>query len=252
VANATFWLQHRRWCICDGITPPKAYPRHHHHQPVWPNPTFSLDFSNSSAPLIYIIHSPPVCLCLVPSSQHKHNKGFDLETKFRGQSSSPPPKPSFLSIETTTQTTMSSGGSGLTNGSSSRAYNLTFEIEPPASVRPGVAFTLPVVVAVRPVGAASNNPTQQLLAGASLLDETGARSPTRLTGNLTDSVRSQAGNTNSGYACFRSLRIPSPGRYRLRIMMAVDSYNGTVTSEFVDSRVIHVHVEAAVSQRPSM
>ncbi|KAL2856184.1 hypothetical protein BJX68DRAFT_230098 [Aspergillus pseudodeflectus] len=146
---------------------------------------------------------------------------------------------------------MSSGSSGLTNGSSSRAYNLTFEIEPPASVRPGVAFTLPVVVAVRPIGLASNNPTQQLVAGASLLDETGARSPTRLTGNLTDSVRSQAGNTSNGYACFRPLRIPSPGRYRLRIMVAVDSYNGTVTSEFVDSRVIQVHAEAAVSQHPT-
>ncbi|KAJ0426922.1 hypothetical protein BJY00DRAFT_306913 [Aspergillus carlsbadensis] len=146
---------------------------------------------------------------------------------------------------------MSSGSSGLVNGSSSRAYSLTFEIEPPTSVRPGVAFALPVVVAVRPVGAASNNPAQQLLAGVSLLDEAGVRSPTRLTGNLTDSVRSQAGNTTSGYACFRPLRIPSPGRYRLRIMMAVDSYSGTITSEFIDSRVIQVHAEAAVSQHPT-
>ncbi|KAL2856417.1 hypothetical protein BJY01DRAFT_203349 [Aspergillus pseudoustus] len=137
---------------------------------------------------------------------------------------------------------------GLTNGSSSRAYALTFEIDPPSSVRPGVAFTLPIVVAVRPVGAASNNP---LVASISLQDGTGARSSTRLTGTLTSSVRSQTGNASSGYASFRPLRIASPGRYRLRVMLAVDTYSGTTTMEFVDSRVIEVHADAPASQGPT-
>ncbi|KAL2809409.1 hypothetical protein BJX63DRAFT_357992 [Aspergillus granulosus] len=143
------------------------------------------------------------------------------------------------------------GGSGLMNGSSSRAYGLTFEIDPPSSVRPGVPFTLPVVVAVRPVGAGSNDPAQQLVARVSLQDETGARTSTRLTGTLTSSVRSRAGNTASGYACFRPLIIGSPGKYRLRIMLAVATYSGTTTMESVDSRVIQVHAEAAASQCPT-
>ncbi|KAL2863402.1 uncharacterized protein BJX67DRAFT_384720 [Aspergillus lucknowensis] len=142
-------------------------------------------------------------------------------------------------------------GSSLSNGSSSRVYGLTFEIEPPASVRPEVAFTLPVVVAVRPVGAPNNDPAQQLVAAASLRDETGARSAVRLSGSITSSVRSRAGNTTSGYACFRSLAIATPGRYRLRVMLAVATYNGTMTTGFVDSSVIQVHADAPRSQHPT-
>ncbi|KAL3463911.1 hypothetical protein BJX64DRAFT_255850 [Aspergillus heterothallicus] len=139
-------------------------------------------------------------------------------------------------------------GSGLTNGYSGQAYSLAIDIDPPSSVRPGVAFTLPVVLAVRPGQAASNH---TLVAYVSLLDETGTSSSTRISGPLTLNVRSQAGNSASAYASFRSLTIASPGRYRLRITLAVSTYSETRTVRSVNSRVIDVQAGAPLSQRPT-
>ncbi|KAL2820896.1 hypothetical protein BDW59DRAFT_164449 [Aspergillus cavernicola] len=142
-------------------------------------------------------------------------------------------------------------GAGTETGSSSREYGLTFEIEPPASVRPGVAFTFPVIVAVRPVGAASNDPLQQLGASVLLRDETGTRSLLGLTGSTTSSVRSRNGNTTSGYARFGPLTLTNPGRYRLRVMLALNTSGGMTTRAFIDTTIIHVHAGAAASQNPT-
>lgn len=132
---------------------------------------------------------------------------------------------------------------------SGREYGVTFEITPPAAVRPGVPFTLPVIVAVRP----SSNLTAshvQLVAHASLRNEN-LTVATGLTGALTSSVRSRNGNTTSGYATLSPLCISQPGRYRLRVMLGVASYNGVTTKEYIDSGVIHVHSGADAVQRPS-
>ncbi|KAL4864404.1 hypothetical protein BDV12DRAFT_176293 [Aspergillus spectabilis] len=139
----------------------------------------------------------------------------------------------------------------MANGISTRDYGLTFVIEPSASVRPGVAFTLPIIVAVRPIGSASNDPFQQLGANVSLRDETGATSCPGLTGSVTSSVRSQLGNTTSGYALFGPLTIANPGKYRIRVMLAAHTYSGSTTTASITSAVIHVHAEAPVSQRPT-
>ncbi|KKK14426.1 hypothetical protein ARAM_007776, partial [Aspergillus rambellii] len=142
-------------------------------------------------------------------------------------------------------------GSAVTDGgSSSREYGITFEITPPVAVRPGVPFTLPVVVAVRPVGSTRNSSVQQLVANVSLRDETGTRPLTGLTGTVTSSVRSRSGNTTSGYARFGPLTIGAPGKYKLRVMLGAASYNGVTTREFLESAVIHVHAGAAASQNP--
>jgi hypothetical protein len=136
-------------------------------------------------------------------------------------------------------------------GSSSREFGSTFEIEPPTAVRPGTPFTLPVVVAVRPVGSPVNPEVQQMVAHASLRSETGAAAATGLAGTLTSSVRSRNGNTTSGFAKFSPLSIAQPGRYRIRVMLGAASHSGVTTKEYVDSGVIHVHSGAAAVQRPS-
>ncbi|KAL3471922.1 hypothetical protein BJX99DRAFT_13516 [Aspergillus californicus] len=146
---------------------------------------------------------------------------------------------------------MVQGISAAQNGSSSREYGLAFEIGPPTSVRPGVAFTLPVIVAVRPVGAASNDSIQQLAASISLRDETGTTSLPGLTGSTTSSVRSRNGNTTSGYARFGRLNITSPGRYRLRVMLVLSTSSGVTSRAIADTAVIHAHAGAAASQRPN-
>lgn len=136
-----------------------------------------------------------------------------------------------------------------TNGCSSREYGMTFEISPPTAVRPGVPFTLPVIVAVR-----SGNPgngTDQLAANVCLKNESGT-SVSALGGPLTSSVRSRNGNTTSGYARFSPLTISQPGRYKLRVMLGAASQCGVMTKEYIDSGVITVDAGAPASQRPSM
>lgn len=135
--------------------------------------------------------------------------------------------------------------------SSSREYSLTFAIAPPASVRPGVPFSLPVVVAVRPIGAASSDPLQQLGAGASLRDESGTSPSGGLTGTVSTSVRSRAGNTTNGYARLGPLRITTPGKYKLRVTLVNNTSSGVTVRGFIESSVIHVHAGAAASQQPS-
>ncbi|KAL5333237.1 hypothetical protein BJX70DRAFT_392339 [Aspergillus crustosus] len=139
----------------------------------------------------------------------------------------------------------------MANGASNREYSLTFIIEPPTSVRPGVAFTLPVVVTVRPLGSASNDPQQQLGATVSLRDETGTTSSPGLTGDITSSVRSQLGNTTSGYVRFGPLTIANPGKYKLRVILASNTFSGVMTKASIESAVIQVNAGAAASQRPT-
>lgn len=129
-----------------------------------------------------------------------------------------------------------------------REFNLTFELGPPAAVRPGLPFTLPIVVAVRPIGAPSSN--THLVVNASLRDETGATAATGLSGNLTASVRSRGDSAVGGYAKFSPITILRPGKYRLRVMLSCSSVNGVFTKEMVDSSVIHVHAAGAAAQRP--
>ncbi|KAJ5595251.1 uncharacterized protein N7459_001459, partial [Penicillium hispanicum] len=131
-----------------------------------------------------------------------------------------------------------------------REFSLTFEIAPPAAVRAGLPFTLPVVIAVRPVGTPARN-VQHLVVSASLRDETGAGPAIGLTGNLTASVRSRTDTAMSGYAKFKPLTISRPGKYRIRVMLSAASYNGVVTKEFADSGVINVHAAAPAAQRPT-
>lgn len=135
-------------------------------------------------------------------------------------------------------------------GSSSREYGLTFEIAPPDAVRPGVPFTLPVVVAVRAMGNSENGSAHQLVANASLRTESGTCA-SGLGGTLTSSVRSRNGNTVPGYAEFSPVTISQPGRYRLRAMLGAASQNGVMTKEFIDSNVIQVESGAPATQRPS-
>ncbi|KAH8427339.1 uncharacterized protein LDX57_005052 [Aspergillus melleus] len=136
-------------------------------------------------------------------------------------------------------------------GSSSREYGMTFEIAPPGASRPGTPFTLPVIVAVRPVGSTRASPTQQLVVNISLRNEAGTAAVPGLIGTLTSSVRSRNGNTNNGYGQFRPLTITQPGRYRLRVMLGAATASGVTTREYVDSGVIHVHGGASLSQRPT-
>ena len=135
-------------------------------------------------------------------------------------------------------------------GSSSREYGIILEIGPPDAVRPGLPFTLPVVVAVRPMGSPGNGSTQQLVANVSLRTESGTCS-SGLGGNLTSSVRSRDGNTVPGYAKFSPITISQSGRYRLRVMLSSASQSGVTTKEFVDSNVIQVHGGAPATQKPS-
>ncbi|KAL4955215.1 hypothetical protein BDW69DRAFT_124251 [Aspergillus filifer] len=141
--------------------------------------------------------------------------------------------------------------SGSGAASSSKEYALTFAINPPASVRPGIAFSLPIVVAVRPTGTASNDSIQQLGASASIRDETGASTTVRLSGNTATSVRSRAGNGTTGYARFDRLIIASQGKYRLRITLMLNTPNGVTVKESVESPLIQVHSGAPATQRPT-
>lgn len=145
---------------------------------------------------------------------------------------------------------MVQGATRADSGSSSREYGMTFEIAPPAAVRPGTPFTLPVIVAVRPAGSTRASPTQQLVVNISLRNEAGTTAVPGLIGTLTSSVRSRNGNTNNGYGRFSPLTITQPGRYRLRVMLGAATASGVTTREYVDSGVIHVHGGAAPSQRP--
>lgn len=157
---------------------------------------------------------------------------------------------SSLLIPPHQQLKMVIGAAGTDSASSSREYGLTFEIGPPAAVRPGVPFTLPVVVGVRPVASAAGaGSVQQLVMHASLRND--AAPAPGLTGTLTSSVRSRIGNTTSGYARFSPLVIAAPGRYRLRVMLGAASAGGVTTRAYVDSGIIQVHAAAAPSQRPS-
>lgn len=118
----------------------------------------------------------------------------------------------------------------------SREFSLSFEVAPPASVRPSQPFTLPVTVSVRPIGIPSQS-VHALVLNASLRNEAGTGAATGLTGSLTTSVCDSA---MSGSAKFTSLAISTPGRYRLRVMLATASPNGIVTKAFVDSGIITV------------
>ncbi|KAL4895953.1 hypothetical protein BDV59DRAFT_173521 [Aspergillus ambiguus] len=135
-------------------------------------------------------------------------------------------------------------------GSSVQDHEITFVIAPPAEVRPKSRFPLPVIVAVCSNRRSSRDPDQQLVAHASLRDETGSTAAPGLTGTLTSSVRGRFGNMASGYGRFDPLIVAQPGRYRLRIMLGVASGGGVVTTNCVDSDIITVHTEASV-QRPS-
>ncbi|KAL4803423.1 hypothetical protein BDV18DRAFT_144725 [Aspergillus unguis] len=137
------------------------------------------------------------------------------------------------------------------SGSPQGKYSLTFAIAPPSAVRPGAVFTLPVIVAVRPVSAANSDPLQQLGITTLLRDETGASAAVGLSGLAPATVRSRAGNTASGYANVGRLRIASPGKYRLRVVLIVNAASGVTTEGYVDSGIIHVHAGAAASQRPT-
>lgn len=130
-----------------------------------------------------------------------------------------------------------------------REFSLTFEAAPPAAVRPGLPFTVPVIVAVRPIGTPSR--TVQLVASASLRNEAGTSTAIGLGGNLTAMVRSRTEPSMSGYAKFAGLTISRPGKYRIRVMLSTSSVNGVMTKECVDSGVIHVHAAAPAAQRPS-
>lgn len=131
-------------------------------------------------------------------------------------------------------------------GDSSCEYGISFEMAPPAAAREGIPFNIPVVVAVWPLGYPGN--VQQLVVNASLRSEKGTSATSALTGALTSSVLTYPGNIRGGYASFSPLTIRHPGRYRLRIMLAVASYEGITTKGYVESGVIHVHAGAAAAQ----
>jgi hypothetical protein len=130
-----------------------------------------------------------------------------------------------------------------------REFSLSFETTPPTAARPGLPFTVPVIIAVNPIGTPAQN-LQHLVVSASLRNEASTGAAAGLTGNLTASVCSRTDNAMSGYAKFSSLTISQPGKFRLRIMLSAASYGGVVTKEYVDSAVIHVHA-GATAQRPS-
>lgn len=132
---------------------------------------------------------------------------------------------------------------------SSREYRISFETAPPAIAHPGVPFNIPVVIAVWPLRHPGN--IQQLVMNASLRNDTGTSITSNLAGALTSSVLTRHGNTKSGYASFSPLIIKQPGRYRLRIMLAVVSYENIITKEYIESGVIHAHAGVAATQRPS-
>ncbi|KAL4987851.1 hypothetical protein BDW68DRAFT_177463 [Aspergillus falconensis] len=131
------------------------------------------------------------------------------------------------------------------------SYSLAFTIEPPTSARPGVPFSIPVIVAVQPVGNTSSDPLQQLGARAVLRDENGASSSIELTGSTSTSVRSRTGNSTSGYAAFNRLTIKSPGRYKLRVMLVLNTASGVSVQGSIDSGTINVNLGAAASQPPT-
>ncbi|KAJ5380420.1 uncharacterized protein N7496_002848 [Penicillium cataractarum] len=130
-----------------------------------------------------------------------------------------------------------------------REFSLTFEAAPQPAARPGLPFTVPVIVAVQPIGTPSR--TLQLVASASLRDEAGTSPAIGLGGNLTANVRSRTEPSMSGYAKFTGLTISRPGKYRIRVMLSTSSVNGVTTKECVDSEVIHIHAAAPVAQRPT-
>lgn len=146
---------------------------------------------------------------------------------------------------------MVQGNSSTATGSIGREYTLTFEIRPPTSVRPGVPFTLPVIVAARPIGAVDNEPGQQLVANISLHDETGTTPLAGLTGSLSSVLCNRTWTSTSGYASFRRLTITNTGRYRLRVKLAAHAYSGATVIKIINSAVIDVNAAAAASQRPS-
>ncbi|KAF7595374.1 hypothetical protein BBP40_006367 [Aspergillus hancockii] len=146
---------------------------------------------------------------------------------------------------------MVQGTPGAEPGSSSREYSITFECAPPAAVRPGVPFTLPVIVAVCAVGTPRDSSVQHLVVNVSLRNEAGNAPCPGLAGTLTSSVRSRLGNTTSGYGKFNRLTIAQPGRYRLRVMLGAASASGVTTRDYVDSGVIDVHAGAPAAQRPT-
>lgn len=137
-------------------------------------------------------------------------------------------------------------------------FMLQFKIPPPASVAPGVKFTLPVVIATCPAARLNPlgyDPDQQLMLYASLRDETGREAAVTggLTGELSDSVHSGNDDTIKGYSKFANLAINRPGRYRMRVCLAIagGGQPGLVMKAHVDSHVIRVDPSAETTQRPS-
>lgn len=128
-------------------------------------------------------------------------------------------------------------------------FSLSFAITPPTTARPGIPFTIPVIIGVHPIGTPAQN-VQHLVVNASLRDEAGTGAAAGLSGDLTASVRSRSDNAMSGYAKLSKLTISQPGKFRLRVMLSVASYSGVVTKQYVDSTVIDVNAGAA-AQRPS-
>ncbi|KAL4973446.1 hypothetical protein BDW66DRAFT_142111, partial [Aspergillus desertorum] len=125
---------------------------------------------------------------------------------------------------------------------------LSLRVSP--SRRPLVLFSIPpVVVAVRPVDIASSDPLQQLGARAVLRnDESGKSSSVHLTENSSASVRSRTGIPQAGCAAFDRLSIKisikRPGRYKLRVMLVLETASGVSVQGFIDSGFIHVHSDA--------
>jgi hypothetical protein len=159
------------------------------------------------------------------------------------------PESLLISISDPTQLVCPKASYYPTTKMAGREFTLSFETTPPTAVKPGSPFTIPVIIAVNPIGTPAQN-VQHLVVSASLRDEAGTGAAVGLSGNLTASVRSRADNSMSGYAKLSPLTISQPGRFRLRVMLSAASYNGVVTKEYVDSTVIHVHAGAA-AQRPS-
>ncbi|PLN80975.1 hypothetical protein BDW42DRAFT_169709 [Aspergillus taichungensis] len=135
--------------------------------------------------------------------------------------------------------------------SSSREYGMRFEIAPPTATCPGTAFTLPIIVSVRTVGAPQDYTVQQLAMNVSLRTEFGdSVASNYLSGALTSSVRNRDGNATNGFARFGPLAITQPGRYRLRIALAAASVADITIRDYIDSDVVDVY-SGALAHRPT-
>lgn len=123
-------------------------------------------------------------------------------------------------------------------------HSVTLVHEPPPTLQQGYPFTIVVRVKLRGTGI---SPMQSFALNISLRETEELHTLNALSGNLTSSIQGCNGSCAGHLVQFKGLIIHQPGQYRLRILLAASSLAETIVTTRVDSDIIKVCRNAAVS-----